>query len=156
MPDGVIESVEFDGGVLAGVDGSEHSAGAVHLAAEEAGLRDAVLHVLRAWTVRTAPRPPDTPPGAVPSLLEYQREVLRRTSELVHTKLGNPAPCEVRVHAVHAPAAQALLDASRHADMLVVGYRGHGGFAGLLLGSVAEECVRKARCPVLVVRPNVS
>jgi nucleotide-binding universal stress UspA family protein len=156
VTDRVPVNANFDGGVLVGVDGSEPSTGALLLAAEEACLRKATLHVLRAWTVRSVPRPRDFPAGQVPSLEEYHGEVVRRTTELVNGELGNPAPCPVEVHAVHAAAAPALIEASRQADMLVVGHRGRGGFAGLLLGSVAEQCVRHAYCPVLVVRPNIS
>jgi nucleotide-binding universal stress UspA family protein len=47
--------------------------------------------------------------------------------------------------------AQALLSASKGADLLVVGRRGHGGFLGLLLGSVATQVVNHATCPVVVV-----
>jgi len=104
--------------------------------------------------MRTVPRPPDCPPGAVPGLEEYQRDTQRRTEEYVRSKLGENMPCPVKVHAVHAPPAQALIQASERADILVVGHRGRGGVAGLLLGSVAEQCVRQAHCPVLVVRPR--
>jgi nucleotide-binding universal stress UspA family protein len=56
------------------------------------------------------------------------------------------------VHVVHAPPAKALLTAAKTADLLVVGTRGLGGFERLLLGSVAEQCIRHAACSVLVVR----
>lgn len=154
MAEQVAESVTLDGGVVAGVDGSESSITALRQAADEACLRDAVLHVLRAWTMRTVPRPADCPAGRVPSILEYEQEALRRTRELVAAELGDSPPCPVEVHVVHASSAQALVDASKQADLLVVGHRGRGGFGGLLLGSVAEQCVRHAHCPVLVVRPR--
>ncbi|WP_344924487.1 universal stress protein [Saccharopolyspora gregorii] len=68
---------------------------------------------------------------------------------------GRGARIPVQRHIAHSPSPQALLSASRGADLLVVGHRGRGGFAGLLLGSVAEQCVRHAACPVLVVRPAI-
>lgn len=154
MTDRVAETAEFDGGIAVGVDGSESSRRALRIAADEARLHAAALHVVRAWSVRTAPRPPDCPAGCVPTLAEYEREVLRRTSALVEAELGSKPPCPVEVHVVHAPPQQALVDASRRARLLVVGHRGRGGVAGLLLGTVAEQCVRDAHCPVLVIRPR--
>jgi len=154
MADQVAENVELDGGVAVGVDGSQSSITALRHAADEACLRKTALHVVRAWTMRTVPRPADCPPGRVPSIVEYEEEARRRTQVLVDAELGESPPCEVRVHVVHAPSAQALVAASKFADLLVVGHRGRGGFGGLLLGSVAEQCVRHAHCPVLVVRPR--
>jgi nucleotide-binding universal stress UspA family protein len=150
-----MQRVEIDGGVAVGVDGSASSLRALALAAEEAERRKAVLHVVRAWSMRTAPRPSDCPPGAVPSMDEYQQAVAEDTKRITASKLGSDPSFPVEVHVVHSPSPQALLSASRGADLLVVGHRGRGGFAGLMLGSVAEQCVRHAACPVLVVRPNI-
>jgi nucleotide-binding universal stress UspA family protein len=149
-----MQRVEVDGGVAVGVDGSASSLRALALGAEEAVLRNAVLHVVRAWSIRTAPRPPDCPPNAVPSTEEYQQAVYEDTKRLVADQLGSDPPCPVQVHVAHSPSPQALLSASHGADLLVVGHRGRGGFAELMLGSVAEQCVRHAACPVLVVRPG--
>jgi len=154
MADRVAENVEFDGGVVVGVDGSESSVHALQCAANEASCHKLVLHVLRAWSVRSVPRPPDCPPGQVPTLEEFEEQAQRRTEEFVRAKLGDHPPYPVQVHVVHAPPAQALIQASERADILVVGNRGRGGFAEMLLGSVAEQCVRQAHCPVLVVRPH--
>jgi nucleotide-binding universal stress UspA family protein len=154
MADRVAETAEFDSGIAVGVDGSDASICALRVAAEEARLHGGVLHVVRAWSMRAVPRPPDCPPGRVPSLVEYEQEALRRTRALVQAELGDEPPCPVEVHVVHAPAQQALIGASSRARLLVVGHRGRGGFADLLLGSVAEQCVRQAHCPVLVVRPT--
>lgn len=154
MPERVTEIVKLDGGIVVGVDGSESSIHALHLAADEARCRGAVLHVLCAWSVRAVPRPADCPPGQVPSLLEYEQEVLRRIRARVAEELGESPPFKIEVHAVHAPSSQALLEASKSADLLVVGHRGRGGFRDMMLGSVAEQCVRQAQCPVLVARPH--
>jgi nucleotide-binding universal stress UspA family protein len=150
----VAQRVELEGGIVVGIDGSESSVHALHCAAGEATCHGSVLHVLRAWSVRTVPRPPHCPPGAVPTLSEYEQEAQRRTEQFVGEALGDEPTCPVEVHVVHAPPAQALVQASERADLLVIGHRGRGGFAGLLLGSVAEQCVRQAHCPVLVVRPK--
>jgi nucleotide-binding universal stress UspA family protein len=154
MTDQVAVTTELDGGVVVGVDGSDSSVHALRCAAREASCHGWVLHVLRAWSVRTVPRPPECPPGAVPTLSEYEDEAQRRTEAFVRTRLGDAPPFRVEVHMVHAPPAQALVQASERANMLVIGHRGRGGFAGLLLGSVANDCVRQAHCPVLVVRPH--
>jgi nucleotide-binding universal stress UspA family protein len=59
----------------------------------------------------------------------------------------------IRPIVVHHPAP-ALVEASRGADLVVVGSRGHGEFTGMLLGSVSEHCVSNAHCPVLVLRQS--
>ncbi|WP_307870182.1 universal stress protein [Saccharopolyspora endophytica] len=155
MPDQTFQRVEINSGVVVGLDTSASSLRALIVAAEEAERRNAVLHVVRAWSMRTAPRPADCPPNAVPSTEAFQQEVERETAKIVADKLGDPPKVTVEIHVVHSPSPQALLSASKGADLLVVGHRGRGGFSGLMLGSVAEQCVRHAACPVLVVRPMV-
>lgn len=155
MADHMIQRVEIDGGVAVGVDSSASSVRALVAAAEEARRRNTVLHVVRAWSLRTAPRPADCPPNVMPSMDEFQKSVQEDTERIVSTKLGEHGGLQIEFHIVHSPSPQALLSASKGADLLVVGHRGRGGFAGLMLGSVAEQCVRHAACPVLVVRPNV-
>lgn len=150
-----VERVRVDGGVAVGVDASASAARAFVLAAEQARLRDTALHVLRAWSIRTAPRPDDCPNQVVPSVAQFEQAVRTDTEHIVAEAGDVAAHVQTRLHIVHSPAPQALLEASRGADVLVVGHRGRGGFAGLLLGSVAEQCVRHAACPVLVARPSV-
>jgi nucleotide-binding universal stress UspA family protein len=156
MPENIRETFECEGGIVVGVDGSESSIHALHLAADEARCRQVVLHVLCAWSVRAVPRPADCPPGQVPSMLEYEQEVQRRIIARVASELGDQLSFKVEIHVVHAPPNQALVHASRFADLLVVGHRGRSTIRELMLGSVAEQCVRHAQCPVLVARPHES
>jgi nucleotide-binding universal stress UspA family protein len=69
------------------------------------------------------------------------------------SEVAGPDPeVEVETVAVHGSAAHSLVEAAANADLLVVGSRGHGGFAGLLLGSVSQQCAHHAPCPVVIVR----
>jgi nucleotide-binding universal stress UspA family protein len=147
------ELAEFrpDGGVVVGDDGSACGAAAMRAAALEAQCRGVPLHVVRSWTIATAVRPADVPQGLVPSLLEFEAATLATEEQRVKEVLGDVVDTAV-VHVVHAPPAKALLTAAETADLLVVGTRGRGGFERLLLGSVADQCIRHAACSVLVVR----
>ena len=139
--------------IIVGVDGSDASERALHWALEEARLRGAVLEVVHAW-----PHPHAPLPGYRPSLApESVRAMREAAKELVEDIVaGLPAELsgiDVRAFEVEGPPAQALLDAAQGADLLVVGSRGRGGFAGLLLGSVSQQCAHHARCPVVIVPP---
>ncbi|MEU9397922.1 universal stress protein [Streptomyces sp. NPDC048324] len=65
--------------------------------------------------------------------------------------LGDDQPPDLRLTVLEGPATAALLSASAGARMLVLGSRGHGGFAGLLLGSVSAACAEHAACPTLII-----
>ena len=134
--------------VLVGVDGSTPARAALEFAVAEARRRDAVLVAVLAVQL------PDyawiDPYGVrVPAedTLRRARGKLDRILASVNTEglLVDPVVTAV-------PAAQALVDRSVDGDLLVVGSRGHGGFRGLVLGSVSMQCVLHAHCPVTVVR----
>jgi nucleotide-binding universal stress UspA family protein len=140
------------GGVVVGEDGSEHAAVAVRYAVEEAARRGATLHVVRAWSIMSISRPSEVPPGMAATLEEYEASCREQEERRLEKLLGDDPPVPVEVHPVHSPAAQALITASETADVVVVGSRGIGGFRSLLLGSVAEQVLRHAKGPVIVVR----
>lgn len=147
----VCETVVIDGGILVGHDGSECAQMALQWAARLARRADVALHVVRAWSLTTAPRPASWAPGYVPPGTDYEKAVADELAAHVAAADLDPA---VRVfsHVVHRPPAQGLIEAAEHADLLVVGARGRGGFRGLLLGSVSDQCVHHAPCPVTVIR----
>ena len=155
MTEMVPEVPEVAGGVVVGDDGSECAAAAIVAAAEDAVRRAAPMHVVRAWTLTTAVRPADTPWGVVPSMTEFEAATLEHEQRRV-SELTRESAVEAEVHVVHGQPAKVLIAASERADLLVVGTRGLGGFRQLVLGSVAEQCIRYASCSVLVVRDRVS
>jgi nucleotide-binding universal stress UspA family protein len=138
------------GGIVVGFDGSPLAERALAWAVAEGGLRGMPVHVVRAWVLATAIPEADAPFGSVPSMDECQDAVAARLGEAT----GSLGQTSVRLHrhVVHGPAARTLIAAAAHADLLVVGGRGRGGFIGLRLGSVAEQVVRHAPCTVVVVR----
>jgi nucleotide-binding universal stress UspA family protein len=140
------------GAVVVGHDGSRFADRAVRTAlswAEKAGLP---VTVLRSWSLTSAPRPESMKDGFVPPLSDFADAVRRDLEADVAPLVAERPGVEVTYETPHKPAAQALIDASEDAVLLVVGTRGRGGFKGLLLGSATEQCVRHAHCPVLVVR----
>jgi nucleotide-binding universal stress UspA family protein len=133
-----------EGTIVVGVDGSTGSRRALGWASEEARLRDARLRVVFAWTYL------DQPEGGFDAA--YGEADVRTRLDQILNEAGNDRIVEEleRVVVCDLPA-RALLDAARGADLLVVGSRGVGGFRGLLLGSVGQQVVQHAQCPVVVV-----
>lgn len=145
--------------ILVGVDASDASVDALKRAAEEARWREATLEVVYIFEpeqhVTAFPVLPEHGSDKAPDL-EKQRENARQNlGEWLGDIDVDFDGIEVE-HSVLAERkiAQALIDRSKEADMVVVGSRGRGGFAGLRLGSVSEQVTRHAKCPVLVVRKS--
>lgn len=136
--------------IVVGFDGSPPSHRALRWAAAEATQRGVRLDVVHAWT---APYPLSTNElFQDPSPFEESaRNFVDRAVASIVT--DDPAPRDVRAVLVNDNAASALLNAAEGAELLVVGSRGHGGFTGLLLGSVSQHCVHHSRCPVAVIPP---
>jgi nucleotide-binding universal stress UspA family protein len=153
--DDVTEAVHLEGGILVGHDGSKCAQEALVWAARLAGRADMDLHVLRAWSMMTAPQPSSWSPGYVPALEEYEKAVHDELAAHVAAAGLDPA-VRVTCHVVHTSPARGMIAAAAGADLVVVGARGRGGFAGLLLGSVSDQVVDHAPCPVTVVRSGYS
>lgn len=140
------------GGILVGHDGSKDANQAAQTAARMAAALGTHVTVTRAWSLMTAPKPSTAAAGYVPPLEDFEAATLAELDRDV-APLREKFP-DVTINTVVVrgnPAAQ-LIEASADAEMVVVGSRGRGGFAGLVLGSVSEQVVRYAKCPVLVVR----
>ena len=137
--------------IVVGVDGSEHSLSALRWAAAEARLRSSGLRVVSSFSTPlmttgyevAAPDPAD--------LQAATTTVLGAAVDAVRAE-GLLEGIDVQVEVLDGHPGERLIQCSTTAELLVVGSRGHGGFVGLLPGSVTTYCVNHAHCPVVVVR----
>ena len=138
-------------GIVVGVDGSQHSHRALVQAMKEAAVHHEPLTVV---TVHQAIRDVY---GAVshygedPGQTEKARQAAQAEVDQVLADMGDSRPESVTVKAVHGLPADELIKASEGADMVVLGSRGTGGFARLMIGTVTSQVAHHARCPVLIV-----
>lgn len=137
--------------IVVGVDGSPGSRKALIWAAAEAATHGSDLHVVNAWEHTLMP-----PAGSVSVSEHFVPEDSQRTTDdlvrVVREELGEEPPVPVQARVKQGSPARVLIEESAGADLLVVGTRGHGGFAGLVLGSVSQHVAAYAKCPVVVVR----
>jgi nucleotide-binding universal stress UspA family protein len=139
--------------IVVGVDGSAGARAALEFAAREAALRQARLRIICAWEI-----PPAVYAGGFaptldqPTLDAFRAGAETIVREAVASAKGLQPTIECEGRAVQGQPAEVLLQEARDADLIVVGNRGHGGFASLLLGSVSHQVVQHATCPVTVVR----
>ena len=141
-------------GIIVGVDGSGHSQRALEWAMNEAAIRHLPLTVL---TVH--PSIVGYFGGVVTSaqdleLTEEARAAVTAETDKVLTGLNGPHPESVTVQAMNSFPVEELINASKDADLVVLGSRGAGGFTRLMLGSTADQVVRHAHCPVTIVPPE--
>ncbi|MFE6691796.1 universal stress protein [Streptomyces sp. NPDC057743] len=138
--------------IVVGVDGSDSSKEALRWAVRQAELTDSTVCPVTAW---------EYPPlygsiGWIDAPRELAADVKNAAGQTLDQTIKDVVPPEQMARvcgglAYGTPVA-VLLDQARDADLLVVGSRGHGGFAGALLGSVSQHCTQHAPCPVVVVR----
>lgn len=134
--------------IVVGVDGSEPARRALLWAADEAKHRRATLEIVHCWHPRMGlPVGPAVSTTDRASLEAAAHGVVAAATRAVEGRLPHTESI-----LVDAPAASTLLGASAGADLVVVGTRGHGGFPGLLLGSVSTQVLHHAQCPAAIVR----
>lgn len=135
--------------VVVGIDGSDTSQRALGWALDEGRLRQASVEVVHAWT---------PPLLSTPSLVDSHglfEEPARRLVEAALQRAdvsGLPVPVRTTIRT--GSGGSVLVEAAKHADLVVVGSRGLGGFNDLLLGSVSYQVTHHASCPVVVIPPT--
>nr|WP_163549910.1 universal stress protein [Candidatus Frankia nodulisporulans] len=132
--------------IVVGVDGSDPSCAAVRWAADQAIAREAPLYLINAYRVYIAPFAPPTE-----YFVSLHQDAEQLLADTVTATLDDDLDLDLHLIAVDDSASRALLLAAQDAQLLVVGTRGHGGFAELVLGSTAHQCVLHAPCPVAVL-----
>lgn len=142
-------------GILVAVDGSTESDAAVGWAAREAVMRDAgvtLMHVIApvivGWPARYLQA------SFNESQEQNARQVIEQAQKTLHTSLGDAEPSDVRTEVQRSAVAATLINASRNAQMVVVGSRGMGGIGRVVLGSVSSGLVHHAHCPVAIVHES--
>jgi nucleotide-binding universal stress UspA family protein len=147
--------------VVVGVDGSAGAKAALRWALAEARLRNSPVRAVHAWTFGYIGGSVEGYPywggsiGSYTSLGVDLNDLHRAAEGLLDRAIADVGTetegIEIERQVVQGPAAEVLVEAASPRDLLVVGSRGHGACTGLMLGSVSQQCVHHAQCPVVVV-----
>jgi nucleotide-binding universal stress UspA family protein len=137
--------------IVVGVDGSKSSQQALRWARFLADTTGCSMEAVIAWQPLSAYSWGTMGWAAYPADWDPAADAGKAITDTVEEAFGPSPAADITITVREGGAAQVLLEASVGARMLVVGSRGHGGFAGLLLGSVSSACAEHASCPVLVV-----
>jgi nucleotide-binding universal stress UspA family protein len=136
------------GRIVVGVDGSQHSLGALAWACREAQLRHDSLELVSAWSL-----PAISSAGGSEEVVEVLQGAAQEVVEAARQRVRELAPeIQVSTRVYHGQPARVLVERAAQADLLVVGSRGLGEFKALLLGSVSQECSQHSPVPVVIVR----
>jgi nucleotide-binding universal stress UspA family protein len=138
--------------IVVGVDHSAGAKEALRFALEEAKLRQASLRAVHAWRVGIGAGYVGFPAIEGVELGEVRAAAEAALDATLREAIPDAGDVKVERRVVEGAPAAVLVEESRRADLLVVGSRGHGGFAQLLLGSVSQQCAHHAECPVVIVR----
>jgi nucleotide-binding universal stress UspA family protein len=148
------------GRIVAGVDGSEQSRRALQWAVDEAAVHGHTVEAVYVFEHTPSWQMYAYGEGVPVTGEEWTRENREHTARIAESLVddmveGVRNPEQVRIEPVvleDRRPARALVDRSRTADLLVIGSRGRGGFAGLVLGSVGQQCANHAECPLVLLR----
>ncbi len=138
--------------IVVGVDGSAASRAAFRWAVRQAELTGATVQAVTAWQYPVATGGYAWAPVALLDSTDLQEAAEKLQADEVSEVVGARTDINVQPLVIEGNPAQVLLEEASGADLLVVGSRGHGGFASALLGSVSLHCVHHAKCPVLIIR----
>ena len=144
-------SMSNAGPIVVGHDGSTDADEALKWTLATAASLDTQVEVVRTWSIDHIPPQFNEEHGFVPSFEEVTARVRRDLVAGTRRLIESHPNVEVTLRAALSQPAEALIESSKHARMVVVGSRGRGGFAGLVLGSVSSTCAAHAHCPVVVV-----
>jgi len=137
--------------IVVGVDGSPSATAALVWAVRQAELTGGTVEAVIAWHYPVMfGAAPVAPIGLAPA--DFGEYAATTLSNAIKETVDPDGPVKVSSTVREGNAAQVLLEIAKDADLLVVGSRGHGGFAEALLGSVSQHCVHHAPCPVVIVR----
>jgi nucleotide-binding universal stress UspA family protein len=133
--------------IIVGIDGSDFSKAALTWAAVQARLTGSPLEAVISWAFPTNL-------GYIGGLpdIDFAGDAKATVEQTIHEVLGDHPGLEIRARVVEGHAALVLTELSANASLVVVGTRGHGGFVGLMIGSVSEYVAAHSHCPVVVVR----
>ena len=138
--------------IVVGVDGSPSSQEALRWAVRQAGLTGAGVEAVMAWHMPLLVGGYGWPPLEVLETTDFGRIAGQVLSRAVSSAIEPGGSVGVSQVVKEGNPAQVLIEEADEADLLVVGSRGHGGFAEALLGSVSQHCVHHAPCPVVIIR----
>jgi nucleotide-binding universal stress UspA family protein len=139
---------ENAGRIVVGVDGSSSSMTALRWAIRQARLTGCVVEAVTAWRLPSSYGLAPPAEGA----MDFEGDAHKILTDALNEVSGEAPDVVICPSVIEGNAADVLVRAARGADLLVVGSRGHGGFAGTLLGSVSQHCLHHAPGPVLVIR----
>ena len=135
--------------VVVGIDGSAASEEALAWAADESRVRGAVLEIDHVWSL-----PNLGYGGFVAQIDDFEKDAKELLEKVTDRARKNHPDRTIESNLLEGPPAPALIVRGKRADLLVVGSRGHGGFTGLMLGSVSQQLVHHAEFPIVVVHPT--